>query len=79
MMSTAELKINLINRITKLDDIKLVEQIQRLLDFELNEDVYKLSKAQTDRIVDAKKEYAEGKIISEKHANSEIEQWLKEK
>ena len=75
-MSTAELKINLINRITNLKDAYLVEEIQRWLDFELEEDVYKLSKEQAHRIMKAKKEYAEGKVISERQANLEIEQWL---
>lgn len=79
MMSTAELKINLINRITKLNDPHLVEQINRLIDFELNESTYKLSKEQLDNINEAKEEYASGKVKTEKQANSEIEQWLKEK
>jgi hypothetical protein len=79
MMSTAELKINLINRITQLNDANLVAQIQRLLDFELNENIYKLSKEQLDNIHEAKEEYASGKIITDKQADSEIEQWLKEK
>lgn len=79
IMSTAELKINLINRITQLNDANLIEQIQRLIDFELNENMYKLSKEQLDNIREAKEEYASGKIMVDKKANSEIEQWLKEK
>jgi len=79
MMSTAELKINLINRITQLNDANLVAQIQRLLDFELNENIYKLSKEQLDNIREAKEEYISGKIMTDKQANSDIEQWLKEK
>lgn len=78
-MSTADLKINLISRITSLKDADLVEQIQRLLDFELEENSYRLSKEQADSIKQAKSQYAEGKVISEKKANAEIDEWLNEK
>ncbi|MFN4124114.1 MAG: hypothetical protein ACK4GL_12520 [Flavobacteriales bacterium] len=71
-MSTAELKINLINRITQLNDANLVKQIKQLLDFEINEQLYKLSEEQLDNIREAKEEYASGKILLDKQANSEI-------
>ena len=78
-MSTAELKINIINQITELKDNRIVEEIQRLLDFELNNEPYILSKNQKLRIEEARKELKEGKILSEQQANDEIESWLNEK
>ena len=78
-MSTADLKIELINRITNLKDDSLFEQIQRMLDFEVEEGIYKLSEEQTQRIMEAREEYSAGKILSEKKANSEIEKWLNSK
>lgn len=73
-MNTAELKIDLINKITKLKEIHLIEEIQNLIDFELEKGVYKLSESQNKRIFEAKTDT----VISEKKANSEIEEWLKE-
>ncbi|NGM63598.1 hypothetical protein G5B30_16940 [Sphingobacterium sp. SGG-5] len=78
-MSTAELKISVIHKITNLTDTRIVEQIQRLLDFELEEGIYSLSKEQIARITEAREEYAAGKVISEKQANSEIDKWLSER
>ncbi len=78
-MSTADLKIDLINRITNLKDDSIIEQIQRMLDFEFEEGIYKLSEEQTQRIMEAREEYASGKTLSEKEANSEIKKWLDSK
>ena len=78
-MATADLKTDLINRITNLEDDAFIEQIQRLLDFEFEEGIYKLSEKQSQRIMEAREEYSVGKILSEKNANSEIEKWLNSK
>lgn len=78
-MSTAELKISIINRITKLEDESIVEQIKRLLDFELEENIYHLSDMQKASVAEAENEYKKGEILSEEQANAEIEKWLKEK
>lgn len=76
-MSTAELKIDLINRITQLKDIVLIEEIQRLMDFELDKGNFELSSKQKTRILEAKKEYQSGKTLSESDANNQIQEWLK--
>lgn len=78
-MSTAELKINIINRISNLEDDAVIEKIKRLLDFELENKIYQLSDDQLNRIQEAKNEYAKGKIVSNEQANKDIEQWLNEK
>lgn len=77
-MSSAELKLNIINQIANLKNIAVIEQIQRLLDFELQEDTYKLSEEQEQRVFEAREEYSKGKILSDKQANSEIDKWLNE-
>lgn len=78
-MSTAELKINIINRISNLEDDAVIEKIKRLLDFELENKIYQLSDDQLNRIQEAKNEYTKGRIVSNEQANKDIEQWLNEK
>lgn len=78
-MSTAELKLDIINRITNLKDIYLIEQIQRLLDFELENATYSLSEEQEQRLSEAREEFSQGKVLSEVQANADIEKWLDEK
>ena len=80
-MSSAELqlKLDIINKITELKEIRVIREIKKLLDFELDEDVFVLSKQQENRIAEARKEYANGEISSNEEVNKEIEQWLNEK
>ncbi|MBP6577161.1 MAG: hypothetical protein KA232_08105 [Chryseobacterium sp.] len=80
-MSSAELqlKLDVINKITELKEIRVIREIKKLLDFELDEDVFVLSKQQENRIAEARKEYANGEISSNEEVNKEIEQWLNEK
>lgn len=74
-MSTAKLKIDLINRITKLKEPRIIEELQRILDFELDRSAFKLNNLQKERLYEAKDDDA----LTEEQANQEIEEWLKEK
>ncbi len=74
-MSTAELKIDLINKITKLKEGRIIEEINKFLDFELDNIEYKLSVTQRNRIFEAKND----KVLTEEEANNEIDEWLKGK
>ena len=75
-MSSANLKINLINKITLLKESHVIEEINRLLDFELGEGIFKLTSKQHARILEAKEEYKAGKVLSENEANKQIKEWL---
>lgn len=74
-MSTAELKLDIINKIANLKQVHIIEEIKKLLDFELDEGVYQLSEKQKDRLEEAKKD----SIISGDEADMEIEKWLSER
>ncbi|WP_312421611.1 hypothetical protein [Epilithonimonas sp.] len=80
-MSSAELqlKLDVINRITELKEIRVIKEIKKLLDFELDEEIYVLSQQQESRIAEARKEYTNGEISSDEEAKKEIEKWLNEK
>ena len=74
-MSTAEIKLDLINKITNLKETRIIEEIQKFLDFELDEGVFEVSALQKERLAEAKNDT----ILSEDDANNEIEKWLHEK
>jgi len=80
-MSTSELqiKLDLINRISILDDARIIKEIKKLLDFELDEKVHELNQPQKNRIEEARNEYKNAQILTEEYANNEIGQWLNEK
>lgn len=74
-MSTAELKLDLINKITRLKETRIIEEIQKLLDFELDEGVFEVSAMQKERLIQGKND----SVLSEEEANTDIEKWLQEK
>lgn len=74
-MSIAELKLNIINRISVIDDVFIIKEIEKLLDLELDERVYELSNAQRTRLIEAQMD----EILTEDEANGQIEEWLNEK
>ncbi|HAD79922.1 hypothetical protein ACTS9T_08395 [Empedobacter falsenii] len=78
-MNTEELKKLTIEKMSKLNDINIIEQINNLLDFESESGIYTLTDKQIVRVEEAKDEYKNSSIISEKVANQEIEKWLNEK
>ncbi|MDY9918400.1 MULTISPECIES: hypothetical protein [Proteiniphilum] len=78
-MSTAELKIDLINRIASTDEPGIIEELRKVLDFELEKETYQLTTEQEQRISEAKAEYLAGHILPEQQANEIIERWLREK
>lgn len=79
-MSTSELqlKLDIINRITELKEIRVIKEIKKLLDFELEDNLYELSSEQKNRVAEARKEYKKGDYITNEEADNEIDQWLKE-
>ncbi len=54
LMSTAELKLDLIQKITDLKEIRIIEELQNLLDFETDRGIFKINPAQRNRILEAK-------------------------
>ena len=75
-MPTSNLKINLINRITQLKESYVIDEINRILDFELDEGSFKLNSTQKARILEGREEYKAGKVLTEKEANKQIQEWL---
>ena len=59
-MSTADLKLDIINTITNLKESYIIEEIKKLLDFELDENTYKTTDKQRKRLTEAKSD----KILS---------------
>lgn len=78
-MTPANLKIQLINKITRIQDAHVINEIKRLLDFELEEGPFKLSAAQKKRMALARHEIRQKKTLTEPKANNEINKILSNK
>jgi vacuolar-type H+-ATPase subunit H len=75
-MNTANLKIDLINKITQITETNVIREIKRILDFELDEGIFQLNEDQKKRISRAKMEVKQKKYITDSSANKEINEWL---
>ena len=74
-MNTAELKIDLINRIIEITDRIKLDEILQLLKFQ-NDESYQLSYEEKKAIEEAQQQVEEGKVIYDSDVQKEINEWL---
>ncbi len=74
-MSTADIKIDLINKILRIEEPKVIQKLQKLLDLELDTSVFQLTELQKQRL----KLSDNDNLLTEEEANQEIDLWLNEK
>lgn len=77
-MSTIELKINLIKRISEINDDSFLEAIMTILDLKIDTKVYHLTSKQKDSINESRKQVANGEVFSNDQINQEFQKWLKD-
>jgi hypothetical protein len=78
-MSVAEIKSNIINEISLLDDILKLEKITKILGIGMpKKDIYVFSEEQQKRIDLALKQAENGECISDEEAEKEIQKWFDE-
>jgi hypothetical protein len=78
-MSTAELKVKLINEITGSNNEELLLEVYRLMEIENGETTpYPLTEIQISEVREAQAKVKTGKYQTGDEANKEIDEWLKE-
>ena len=76
-MSTTEIKNRLIDKIKSTKNQDLLEEIYRLLELEYDDlEVLELSEEQKKAIIKGQSDIKKGKTLTNKQADSEIDQWL---
>lgn len=75
-MSTAELKIDLINQITNITDEIRLEELVQLLNFQSDKSVYITTLDEKKAISVARKQIENGEVVSNSDFQNEISQWL---
>ncbi len=76
MMSTAELKIDLINQISNITDQVKLKELLQLLKFQNDNSVYVTDDDEKQAIMEARKEIVEGNVLSNEDVQKEINEWL---
>ena len=75
-MSTAELKLNLINQIAGITDKVRLKEIMQLLKFQADESLYITNKEEKEAVKEAKNQIKNGDGISNEYVQKEITSWL---
>ena len=75
-MSTAELKLNLINQIAGITDKVRLKEIIQLLKFQADESLYITNKEEKEAVKEAQNQIKNGDGISNEDVQKEITSWL---
>jgi len=75
-MSTAELKLNIINQIAGITDKVRLKEIMQLLKFQADESLYITNKEEKEAVKEAQNQIKNGDGISNEDVQKEITSWL---
>ena len=78
-MNTIELKQELINRISGIEDVDFLNAIKTILDYNRKEPFIELTKEQELEILRASKDGEKGNFKSQLEMDKKVEEWLREK
>ena len=77
-MSAAELKLQIINKISSIEDHMILEEIYKLVVLESEMDsIYRLTDAEKAAVEAGLKDVKEGRVYSSEAAENMIKEWLK--
>lgn len=74
-MTTIELKKQLINRITEIDDESFLQAIKTILDSKTQSQVIALTEPQRQEIDESKKQVEAGEFIGQDELDQKFNQW----
>jgi len=75
-MSTAELQIDLINKIIGITNKARLKELLQLLQFQNDEEIYATNEEEKKAVSEARIEIKEGSILSDEDFQKEINAWL---
>jgi len=78
-MSTIELRHNIIESLSLINDDSFLKAIKTIIDTKINERTYKLSEFQKKRVKSGREQLKKGQTISNNVLQKEIDQWLNTK
>ena len=75
-MNTIQLKQELIQRISRIEDIDFLNAIKTILDYNKKDTVIELTADQEKELLIASKQGKEGNVISQSEMDQKVEEWL---
>ncbi|MCK9452174.1 MAG: hypothetical protein M0Q90_10825 [Bacteroidales bacterium] len=78
-MNTIQLKQELIQRISRIEDVEFLNAIKTILDYNKRDAFIELTANQEKELIFASKEGKKGNVIPESEMDQKVEEWLGEK
>jgi len=78
-MNTLDLKKELIDRISRIDDVDFLNAIKTILDGKKKESFIKLTNVQEKELLKSSKDGRKGEFTSQTELDKKVEVWLTEK
>lgn len=75
-MGTIELKKNIISKITETEDLNLLEDVVKVLGMQTDSQVFKLNEEQKAAIKAGRQDIKNGKFLTNKEVEKDLDQWL---
>ena len=77
-MNTIELQHKLIQKILNVSDNQFLDYLNTIISENSGSTVYELSEFEKELVMESRKDYTAGKVISNKDVFSKTEKWLNE-
>ena len=77
-MTTIQLKKQLIDKISAIDDVSFLKAIKTILDTKTNSQTLKLTFEQKSEIIESQKQIAEGLVVEQSEIDKKVNEWLSE-
>ena len=78
-MNTLELKQELINKISRIEDIDFLKAIKTFLEYKKKDTLINLTLEQERELLLASEDGKKGNLINQSELDKKVEEWLKEK
>jgi len=75
-MNSAELKLNLINKITQITDVVQLKELLQLIKFQSDDTVYLTNETEKEAVLEGRNQVKNGEILSQTDVEKEINEWL---
>jgi len=75
-MNSAELKLNLINKITQITDVVQLKELFQLLQFQSDDTVYYTNEDEKKALLEARDQVKNGEILSHTDVENDMNKWL---
>lgn len=78
-MKTVDLKKELLDKITEIEDVEVLNALKTILDYNKDEAYINLTEEQEEELLQASEDIKKGNFFTQEEMDERVESWLREK